>query len=128
LSAWAGIFATFHVHAAMLSETPELAMTEADAKAYLDKVQAVARHYPVHVTQKGLDIAALIFATGFMYGPRAVALAQRVKHGPASRRQRKPDFTTGATVFQFHNPNGGNGGTDRFAADGPDMSEGSLPH
>ena len=106
MSAYTGLWIGLHLQLAQLTDTPELAITEADGKAFLGAVQNVARHYSIAATQKTLDWAALVFTAGFIYVPRIAAVAKRHRAPPVRRQP-------AAQVFPFQvtpNPHDGNGG------------------
>ena len=62
-----------HLQIAKLSGNPELAISEADGKAFLTAAQNVMRHYPVVASQKAVDWAAFAFVASFIYVPRIAA-------------------------------------------------------
>lgn len=119
----AGVWASMHVMLARLTETPELAMTEADAKTLFVAAQNVLRHYSIASTQKTIDWITFASVAGFMYVPRFVAIGRRRQRGHRQgqrpgERQGQPDFFAGpAQVFQFHPPGQpGNGAAREPAA------------
>lgn len=71
------MFVGVHVALAMRTGTPELMMTEEEAKGFMKSAQNVLRHYSVQTTQKTLDWIAFVGAAGSIYGTRAFAIAAR---------------------------------------------------
>jgi hypothetical protein len=95
---WAGL----HLQLARIADCPDLAMTEGEARTFLQAWQNYLRHYSVAATQKTVDLVTACSVTIFMYVPRGVALSQRRRRGPGMARS-----TPGpAQVFQFR-PNVG---------------------
>jgi hypothetical protein len=100
LTGLAGLFAGLHVQLAMLTECPGIAMTEADAKAYLNAWQNVLRHYSLEATQKAIDIFTLSSLTLVIYTPRLALGIKRYREG--APRQREAEYRSGpARIFQF---------------------------
>lgn len=62
---------------AQATHTPELELTEDEAKEFLTQAQRVARHYSVETSQKTLDWITFIGAGAAMYGSRAIAIRNR---------------------------------------------------
>lgn len=79
------MFLGLHALLAQRTQTPELELTEEEAKGFMTAVQNVARHYSVQTTQKGLDIAAMFGIVGTMYGPRIMAIRFRKAREDAER-------------------------------------------
>jgi hypothetical protein len=92
-----GIWVGLHLQLARVLDTPEVAITDTEGKAFLSAVQNVMRHYPVTASQVTVDWAALIFAASFMYLPRVAAVRAR-----AARHARGEDIRPSATVFHFN--------------------------
>jgi hypothetical protein len=116
LSAFTGIWCGLHLQIAQLTENPELAITEADGKAFLTALQNVMRHYPLTASQKAVDWAALAFISSFIYVPRFAAVAKRRGASVPGRA------TETATVFQFNQPSqrpNGQGSQSDFAPPPP---------
>jgi hypothetical protein len=92
-----------HVQLARVADTPEIAMTEPDARTLMQSAQNVLRHYSIQSTQKAVDWITFGSVVTFMYTPRVLAYAQRRRDGP--RRPPQPEWRSGpAQIFQFHPP------------------------
>jgi hypothetical protein len=105
-------------------------LTDADAKAYGQAVKNVARHYPIGVTQKGLDLYALAMCMINVEGSRVVASYRNTRR----RRDPPPQPAPTATVYPFPSnpqqppptstaaaaPNGNGGAVEGFTGDGID--------
>ncbi|HEY1410802.1 MAG TPA: hypothetical protein VGF36_01615 [Rhodopila sp.] len=92
-----------HVQLARLTDTPELAMSEADAKTLAGAAQNVLRHYSIAATQKAVDWITFGSVVSFMYVPRAAAVVQRRRHGPRSEPAPQPRPGP-SQIFQFRSP------------------------
>jgi hypothetical protein len=75
-------------------------LTEQDAKAYAQLVKNVARHYPIGVTQKGLDLYALGMCMASMEGSRVVA-SYRNARARRTGASSPPSRPATATVYPF---------------------------
>jgi hypothetical protein len=73
------MFVGVHAMLAMRTHTPELQMSEDEAKAFARATQNVMRHYDVQTTQKTLDWISFAGITAGIYGTRALAISERVK-------------------------------------------------
>ena len=62
-------------------DAPDLMITEAEGKEFMQSVQNVMRHYSVETTQKTLDWVALMGTASGMYVPRIAAMSMRRKAG-----------------------------------------------
>lgn len=85
LSSLTGLFVGAHVLLADRTGVPELAITEDEGQQFMQRAQAVLRHYSVQTTQKAMDWIAFAGVAGMIYIPRVVALANR-----PSQRQSAP--------------------------------------
>lgn len=86
LSSLTGLFVGAHVLLADRTGVPELAITEDEGQQFMQRAQAVLRHYSVQTTQKAMDWIAFAGVAGMIYIPRVVALANRPSQrqpGPA---------------------------------------------
>jgi hypothetical protein len=110
LTGLAGVWAGLHVQLARLADTPELAMTEADAKTFMVAWQNYLRHYSIAATQKTVDLITAVSVTAFMYAPRAVAVRRRMSRRPGRSGlhpspEAAQDSPAGpAQIFAFHPP------------------------
>jgi hypothetical protein len=77
----------FHMLAAI--KVPEMALDKAEADQLQQRLEAVARWYPISTTQKAIDHMALVGAVGWIYAPRVFAISRRLKQerGPTPPRQ-----------------------------------------
>jgi hypothetical protein len=82
---------------ARLADCPAIAMTEAEAKTFLQAWQNYLRHYSVTATQRTIDLVTACGVTLFIYVPRGMALAERKRQG---NRPQQPQPQ--AQVFRFH--------------------------
>lgn len=71
------MFVGLHVALAVRTNTPELVVEEAEAKALAKSAQNVMRHYDVAPNQVVLDWIAFAGCLGSIYGTRAFAIAAR---------------------------------------------------
>ena len=92
-----------HALLARLTDCPELAMDEADAKTLFLAAQNVLRHYSLKSTQKTIDWITFTSVASFMYVPRVMLISQR----RSQAAQRVKEVQPQATVFQFHPPSNG---------------------
>lgn len=76
------MFVGLHVLLAAQTNTPELAISEGEAKDFMASAQNVMRHYSVETTQKTLDWIAFAGCAAGIYVPRVVAISVRRRHGP----------------------------------------------
>lgn len=98
------MFVGVHVMLAMQTQTPELAISDDEGKAFLGAAQNVARHYSVETTQKTLDWIAFVGVSVSMYGTRSVAImtrhrAERANKSGSGSTVRDPPG--GASVLNF---------------------------
>lgn len=116
-----GIYAGLHLQIARLTDSPEIALSEDDARVFLDRLQNVLRHYPIGASQKAVDWAAFVGVTSFIYLPRFAAIAKRKAEAasPPPPRQTAPQTAPGASVFQFHPQGPGNGSGQPFSSPPP---------
>lgn len=71
------MFVGIHAMLAMQTKTPELAVSEQEAKDFTKAAQNVMRHYSVQTTQKTLDWIAFVGVTAGIYGTRIFAISVR---------------------------------------------------
>lgn len=88
LSSLAGLLMGFHALAAI--KVPEMALDQAEAKQLQERLEAVARWYPISATQKAIDHAALIGAVGWIYAPRVFAINRRMRQERANSPRPQP--------------------------------------
>lgn len=98
LSSFVGIWAGLHCTIATLTDNPEIAISEDDAREWLLRCQNVMRHYPIGASQKAVDWGAFTMVTAFMYLPRFAAIAKRRAETPRPPPQQA---MPGATVFHM---------------------------
>lgn len=79
------MFVGLHVMLAERTQTPELAITEDEGKAFMEAAQNVMRHYSVETTQKALDWTAFVGVAAGMYMPRIAAVGMRKRTGGKPR-------------------------------------------
>lgn len=86
------MFVGLHALLAERTETPELAMTEPEAKQFMVAAQNVMRHYSVETTQKTLDWIAFAGCAAGIYGPRfaAIQINKRKKPGKIAAVETAP--------------------------------------
>lgn len=74
----------FSVHGLLagISQTPELALDQAEADALASAAAEVAQHYPVIADDKTLAWSNLAMTAGMIYGPRAFAIVYGGKKKP----------------------------------------------
>lgn len=94
------MFVGLHALLADRTETPELAITEEEGKAFMDAAQNVMRHYSVETTQKALDWTAFAGVAAGMYMPRVAAIGMRKKAGRAPAQARKAGKANGTAPAQ----------------------------
>jgi hypothetical protein len=98
---------TTHWGIATLLKQGHWLLTDDDAKLYAQHVKAVARHYPIAVTQKMLDWYGLIQMMAVTEGVRIATSYGNAKARRSQSRQPPGTPGLGATVFQFRaNPQG----------------------
>jgi hypothetical protein len=78
-----------HMLLAMRLSAPEMNLSVEEAERLDKAIKRVARHYPVQVTQKQLDIGLLIYAGVEIYGTRIAAMV--VNRKAAKARGSAPD-------------------------------------
>jgi hypothetical protein len=85
-----------------LARQPHWYLNEPDAKRYGEAISRAARHFPLHTTQKALDVTMLFITAFSIDAPRFVMSMQiaRAKNSPQPQPARGP-----AQVFQFYPPN-----------------------
>ena len=105
------MFVGLHVILADKTDTPELAITEDEGKAFMAAAQNVMRHYSVETTQKALDWTAFAGMAAGMYMPRiaAIGMRKRARRDPRSR-QAQPMQQQGAQVVPIVPDMNGNAG------------------
>lgn len=82
-----------HATLAMLTQTPELAISDDEGAGFMKAAQNVMQHYSVTSTQKSIDWITFMGATLGMYAPRIVAI--RMRHA----EERKMRQAAGVTTF-----------------------------
>lgn len=94
------MFVGLHALLADRTETPEIAITEEEGKAFMDAAQNVMRHYSVETTQKALDWTAFVGVAAGMYMPRvaAVGMRKRAQRQPRQRPNPQAPTSQGPTV------------------------------
>lgn len=80
LSSLTGMFVGMHVMLAHATGRAEWAINDEEGKLFMDRAQAVMRHYSVQSTQKTLDWIAFGGTAMAIYGPRVVAVMNNRKH------------------------------------------------
>lgn len=90
------MFVGIHATLAVLTETPELTMTEDEGEAFMKAAQKVAAHYSVQTTQKTIDWLAFMGVTANIYGTRAFAIQMR--------RQAQKEERSGKVINFPHAP------------------------
>jgi hypothetical protein len=88
----------FHAVIGGLSRPPHWFLNDADAKRYGQAMANAARHFPLHTTQKALDVTMLVVTAFSIDAPR-IMLSMQLARQPQRQPQRGP-----AQVFQFHPP------------------------
>jgi hypothetical protein len=88
----------FHAVIGGLSRQPHWFLNDADARRYGQAMANAARHFPLHTTQKALDVTMLIVTAFSIDAPR-IMLSMQLARQPQRQQQRGP-----AQVFQFVNP------------------------
>lgn len=71
----AGATASF----AAMKDVPEFEVSEQESAEFMQKAQAVLRHYAVETTQKGVDFIALFGVSFSIVSTRVAAYSLRVK-------------------------------------------------
>ena len=71
------MFVGLHASLALMTKTPELAVTEQEGRDFMKAAQNVMRHYSVQSTQKTLDWLAFGGIAVGLYGTRAFAVSMR---------------------------------------------------
>lgn len=71
------MFVGIHASLALMTKTPELAVTEQEGRDFMKAAQNVMRHYSVQSTQKTLDWLAFGGIAVGLYGTRAFAVSMR---------------------------------------------------
>lgn len=94
------MFVGLHVMLAERTETPELAITEDEGKAFMDAAQNVMRHYSVETTQKALDWTAFVGVAAGMYLPRvaAISMSRKARRQPRQRPAQAAPVQAGGQV------------------------------
>lgn len=91
------MFVGLHALLAHRLEAPELEISAAEGKDFMQSVQSVMRHYSVETTQKTLDWVALFGTVSGMYVPRIAAVSMRRKSERRPQPVRKPASTPQAS-------------------------------
>lgn len=77
------ILLSIHFMGAALLKTPELELSEVEAKKLSDALKNVAKHYTVNLDPKKLALVELSTTMVGVYGPRAIAIYKRGTPRPA---------------------------------------------
>lgn len=85
------LFSTHFMLGAIL-KSPEIVLSEDEAKKMAEASANVMKHYDVRASAKVVDWTNLIICLGMIYGPRAVAYAARVKKEKAEKAAAQPDM------------------------------------
>jgi hypothetical protein len=96
LTGLTAILAGLHLQMARITDCPALAMSEGEARQFLQAWQNYLRHLSIAASQKTIDLITACSVTIFLYVPRVVALRER-RHAPPPRQQEGPL----APVFHF---------------------------
>jgi hypothetical protein len=73
------MFVGVHAMLALQLKTPELEVSEIEAREFAKAAQNVMRHYSVQATQKTIDWISFAGITAGIYGTRALAISNRRK-------------------------------------------------
>jgi hypothetical protein len=96
LSSAIGVIQGFHAVIGGLARQPHWFLNDQDARRYGQAMANAARHFPLHTTQKALDVTMLIVTAFSIDAPR-IAMSVQLAKQPQRQPQRGP-----AQVFQFH--------------------------
>jgi hypothetical protein len=89
-----GVLLTIHIMLASMTQTPELVLSEPEAKAYAVAVANVARHYPSFpITAELQDWLALGLVIVRVYSTRAIAIGIR-------KKRKSPTTTTEGNLIK----------------------------
>lgn len=94
------MFVGLHVVLAERTETPEIAISEDEGKAFMTAAQNVMRHYSVETTQKTLDTIAFVGTTISIYAPRMAAYSMRKRYEAMQPARRPPPSAPDAGMTQ----------------------------
>lgn len=108
LSALAGMLAGATASFAAMKEIPEFEISEEESIEFMQKAQAVLRHYAVETTQKGVDFIALFGISFSIVSTRVAAYSLRMKSEKRSAQNDNDpthNFHNGPYVIdgQLHN-------------------------
>jgi hypothetical protein len=79
------------VHSLLALRVEELALDKAEARALAEGYSNVARHYPLLAkSEKVIDWGNLLMALSIVYGPRAVAIRNRLSAAPKPQAVPRP--------------------------------------
>jgi hypothetical protein len=100
------MFIGVHLMLAKLTDTEELAITDDEGKAFMDRAQKVASHYSVTTTQKTMDWIAFGGCAAAIYGPRAIVLVRKQRNKPTRAANAPAPFyvVPPATATAFSDP------------------------
>ena len=79
------ILASVHGLAAIMLDTPELALADSEAKVLSTSICEVMKHYPTEASEKALAWTNLVIVAGGIYGTRIMAIRAR-KNKPTQLR------------------------------------------
>jgi hypothetical protein len=85
LSALTGLMVGMHALIASGTKTPEMNLSEPEAKEFAKAASNYLRHYNVQATQKTVDMIALMSVSVAIYGPRIYAIRERQKEERVER-------------------------------------------
>jgi hypothetical protein len=88
---------------ARITDTPQLAMTEGEAKGFMQAWQNYLRHFSIPATQRTVDLMTALGVTTFIYTPRIAAVVQRQRQGPPAPAQ-PTARPAPENIFTFHPP------------------------
>lgn len=75
-------------------------LSDAEAKRMDKAIKQVAKHYPINVSQKQLDIGFAIYAAAEIYGPRIAATIVARRNGVSTETNEEQPS---AMMFNFPN-------------------------
>lgn len=73
------LFAT-HLILSRIAASPELALDDAESMMLAGSLAKLADHYKIKLDGKGGALIGFLYTCGMIYGPRAVAIAIRVRN------------------------------------------------
>src|SRR5271165_4658290 len=93
-------FSLTGIHALLAAglSSPELIMSESEAKIIASNAAAVMRHYDLQASQKAIDWGNLVVALGAFYGPRFISIGVRKRAEARERRHQNPGVRVASPV------------------------------